>query len=66
MRPNITLAKYLKRLLLCLTILLVHYFSVFAPISELFYSILFFQAEMVLRIFNLEGLAATGLENLLF
>jgi len=36
MMPKITLAKHLKRLLLCLAILVVHYLSVFVPISELF------------------------------
>jgi len=34
--PKITLAKYLKRLLLFLVLLLVHYLLVFVPIAELF------------------------------
>jgi len=34
--PKITLAKYLKRLLLCIVLLFVHYLAVFVPLSELF------------------------------
>jgi hypothetical protein len=34
--PNVTLAKCLKRLLLLVTLLLVHYLVVFVPLSELF------------------------------
>jgi hypothetical protein len=33
---NIMLAKYLRRLLLCIVLLLVHYLAVFAPLSEFF------------------------------
>jgi len=36
MMPKITLAKYLKRLLLFIVIVLLHYLLVFVPIAELF------------------------------
>ncbi len=40
--PKITLAKYLKRLLLVIALLLVHYLAVFVPISEFFLLYLIF------------------------
>jgi len=41
--PKITFAMFLRRLLLCIAILAIHYIVVFLPISELFllYIILF-------------------------
>lgn len=46
MMPNITLAKYLKRLLLFIVLLLIHYIFVFLPISEFFLLyILFFKPK---------------------
>jgi hypothetical protein len=44
--PKITFAMFLRRLLLCLAILVVHYLSVLVPISELFLLyILFFKPK---------------------
>lgn len=46
--PKTTLAKYLRRLLLLLAILLIHYLVIFIPISELFLLyIIFFKPKWV-------------------
>jgi len=46
MMPNTIFAKYTKRLLLVLVLLIVHYAAVVAPISELFLLyILFFKPK---------------------
>ncbi len=46
MVPKITLAKFLKRLLLFIVILVVHYIVVFVPLSEIFLLyILFFKPK---------------------
>jgi hypothetical protein len=34
--PNMTLAKYSKRLLLLIVLLLIHYLVMFVPLSEIF------------------------------
>ncbi len=36
MMPKITLAKYVKRLLLFIALLLMHYLVVFVPLAEIF------------------------------
>lgn len=44
--PKITLTKYLKRLLLFIVVLLVHYLVVFIPVAEFFLLyILFFKPK---------------------
>lgn len=58
--PKITLAKYIKRLLLCLAILVVHYLVVFVPISELFLLYIIFSSQNGLKILRLGGVMAAG------
>jgi hypothetical protein len=58
MMPEITLAKYSKRLLLLIVLLLVHYLIVFIPISEILFSL----SQNGLMIFRLGGvIVAAGL-----
>jgi hypothetical protein len=52
--PMITFTVFLKRLLLCLAILVVHYIFVFAPISEFFLLYIIFSSRNGLRLFKLE------------